>query len=182
MFEYRYDLTRAELSDLFGVPVIDRGYVIDPGAGQVLTSCGGVGRDHVGSAYVLRWRERVVGLHCYVERPDDEHGRHPLLVPRDVGHSTWATGLAGVPRVDLTAEDETAALRIASEACLVLEASRGTWGPGLRVVDPFDGDGELAPEDYGYDLRPDRLAAYTSPAAVSRRRRESRAPPAHRPK
>ncbi|ADG73198.1 hypothetical protein Cfla_0279 [Cellulomonas flavigena DSM 20109] len=159
MFEYR-KADRRDVSALFGegIEVLDRYHVVDEAAGYALVRCGsdrpdeddrGRARDH----YLLRRRDQVLGLVVDVLRRTDEHGTYALLVPGDIGRSHVARWHMGVPDVDLDLEEEVRVRRIASEACLVLEASHGTY-PRPRVVDPFDGVSELAPEDYGYLISP----------------------------
>lgn len=164
MFEYR-KRDRREVSALLGdgIQVVDRYHVIDEDAGYVLACCG-TGRpeddgraDHVRHHYVLRCRDQVLGLDVQVLRRTDEQGTYALLAPENIGRSLTAHARTGVPLVQLDPEDEMRVRRIASEACLVLEASHGSY-PRPRVLDPADGVGELTPEDYGYDVQPRRRA------------------------
>lgn len=160
MFEYR-KADRREVSALLGegVEVLERCHVVDEAAGYVLVPCG-TGRPpedggHVTEHYVLRRRDQVLGLEVDVLRRTDEHGTYALLVPQSIGRSHIARWRTGAPFVDLGPDEEMRVRRIVSEACLVLEASHGTY-PRPRVVDPFDGVSELVPEDYGYVLQPRR--------------------------
>ena len=159
MFEYR-KADRRDVSALFGegIEVLDRYHVVDEAAGYVLVRCGsdrpdeddpGRARDH----YLLRRRDQVLGLVVDVLRRTDQQGVYALLVPVSIGRSHVVRWHSGVPDVDLDPEEEMRVRRIASEACLVLEASHGTY-PRPRVLDPADGTTELTPQDYGYTISP----------------------------
>lgn len=153
MFEFRVGSTRKEVAALFGegVELVDKSYVEDPDTGNRLAPAGGIGREQEGGAYVLRWHARAIGLEFRVERRDDEHGTHPLLVLSELGTSSWALMNAHVAKVPLTPEESAKALRVAAEAAVVYESHREDHGPGTRVADPLGTGRQLSPADFGYD-------------------------------
>lgn len=152
MFEFRVGGSYAEVSALFGqgISLAAKQYVEDPETGSLLTEAGGVGREGIGEALVLRWHGRAIGLEARATRRDDEHGTHPLATLSRLGTSNFAKLGAGVPHVELTPEDATRALHVAAEAYVVYATHRADHGQGIRVRDPLDPSRELSPADFGY--------------------------------
>jgi len=153
VFEYRKGNSPGEVAALFGdgVELINASYVEDSNTGDLLANAGSLGRAGDGRIYLLRWRGRTLGLHSRMTLQEGKHGTYPVFTLSDLGTSKWARIRTHVASVELApAEAAAAAMRVAAEACVVLEATRADHGPGARVSDP-DGSGrELSPVEFGY--------------------------------
>ncbi|WP_380167851.1 hypothetical protein [Jannaschia sp. R86511] len=172
-----------------GVELVEGLYVEDIATGEVLAAAGGLGRDQSGQQYLLRWNGRTLPLHARTVRREtselDGLEWRPARKPAHVGDP--AVDRWGVPRltngglvvftieelgtsvytilrtkaqpVHLQPDEVEAALRVATEACLVLESSLEWPNRLVRVSDPCGGGRELSPADYGYPSVMSRRAA-----------------------
>jgi len=153
VFEYRKGNSPGEVAALFGdgVELINASYVEDSNTGDLLANAGSLGRAGDGRIYLLRWRGRTLGLHSRMTLQEGKHGHLPRIHAIGSGHQQVgadkdACGVSGTG----ASEAAAAAMRVAAEACVVLEATRADHGPGARVSDP-DGSGrELSPVEFGY--------------------------------
>lgn len=152
MFEFHDDTSAQAVAALFGGGVeLNEGlYVENTATGDLLASAGLLGRGGNGGIYLLRWNGRTLGLHSRMASGKDETGSYAVFTLEELGASILARMHTKVQLVQLEQDDAEAALRVAAEACVVLEATLATYGPHVRVNDP-DGSGrELSPADYGY--------------------------------
>lgn len=163
-----------------GVELIEGLFVENTATGDLLASAGGLGRGGDGQKYLLRWDGRILPLHARRVRRETDlldgfewwpaakpaHIGNPAVdrwrVPRlkgdglvvftleQLGTSIEARMRTKAPEVRLEPDEAAAALRVAAEACLVLEATL-MWPHRLVRVSHPDGSGrELSPADYGY--------------------------------
>jgi hypothetical protein len=177
-----------------GVELIEGLYVENASTGDLLASAGGLGRYMDGRQYLLRWNERTLPLHSReVSRETSEldgfewwparkpaHIGNPAVdrwrVPRlkngglaiftleQLGTSIYTRLRTKAPEVHLEPDEATAALRVAAEACLVIEATLVSPNRLVRVSDPSGSGGELSPADYGYpDVMSRRAGFYEAP-------------------
>jgi hypothetical protein len=158
VFEFHDDGSADQVAALVGDGVrLDEGlYVEDVRTGDVLASAGLLGRAGDGRVYLLRWRGRVLGLRARVVAGYDDVGRLSLWLVERLGTDVDASIRTGVEDVLLDPTEVRDALRVAAEACLVLEWHLKTMGPRPRVQDPLGGERPLSLVDFGY---PDSMDA-----------------------
>ncbi|MFC5382288.1 hypothetical protein [Aquipuribacter nitratireducens] len=152
MFEFHDDGSAEQVAALFGDGVrLNEGlYVEDVRTGDVLASAGLLGRAGDGRVYLLRWRGRLLGLRARVVAGYDDVGPLSLWLVERLGTDVDASIRTGVQKGRLDPAEMRDALRVAAEACLVLEWHLKTMGPRPRVQDPLGGAQPLSLTNFGY--------------------------------
>lgn len=162
MFEYRVAASSKDVAELLGagVRVSHYSYVEDVASATLLVRAGSYGREGNGGVYVLRWRDKNIGVEFTFEPRQDGAGSRNVFTLFSVGTTNLALLKARVPPIALPADEVREATRVACEAAVVYESHLSRSTVDVRVSDPDGGGRELSVTDFNY---PEIAATERSP-------------------